>query len=220
MKLQLISRVRGPFFRSLYLHFRKDTVPVLKQWAAKWISTSRGKAICFTEAMTIILKMLQRIWILEGLRDNEIPSKFYQWYFVRLNAYIWVSGIKCLGFLENIVHEKKKITCSGQKHWKRQQSCHIWKSYPWFLLSKFQTFCDESYPETVKISTYNLKRPFKMENTEVVWWSILFSNAGFGICCLSLKLFCVREAITAEHTRSVSPGFSMSNQLSLWGRII
>lgn len=216
MKLQLISRVRGPFFRSLYLHFRKDTVPVLKQWAAKWISTSRGKAICFSEAMTIILKMLQRIWILEGLRDNEIPSNFYQWYFVKLNAYIWVSGIKW-----KTLYMKKRRALALAKNIERGNSPVISENpHPWFLHSKFQTFCDESYPETVKISLYNLKRPFKMENTEVIWWSILFSNAGFGICCLSLKLFCVREVITAEHTRSVSPGFRMSNQLPLWGRII
>lgn len=137
----------------------------------------------------------------------------------------WMPTFGCpvsnaLGFWKTL-YMKKRRALALAKNIERGNSPVISENpHPWFLHSKFQTFCDESYPETVKISLYNLKRPFKMENTEVIWWSILFSNAGFGICCLSLKLFCVREVITAEHTRSVSPGFRMSNQLPLWGRII
>lgn len=59
-----------------------------------------------------------------------------------------------------------------------------------------------------------------MENAELIWWSIWFSYEDFGICCVFLKLFYIRKSVSAEDTGSVSPGFSTSDQLSMWGRII
>lgn len=59
-----------------------------------------------------------------------------------------------------------------------------------------------------------------MENTEALWWSIVFADEGFGICCVSLKLFCVRRFHPTEDEKNVSPGFSMPNELPMWGRII
>lgn len=51
-----------------------------------------------------------------------------------------------------------------------------------------------------------------MENTEVIWWSILFSYKDFEICCLFLKIFYIRESVSAEDTGSVSPAFSTPDQ--------
>ena len=114
---------------------------------------------------------------------------------------------------------KKSRALALDKNFDRRYSLVIFlNTHPLSLHSKLQTFCDENYPETVKISIYGLKNPFITENTEVVWWSIVFSKEGFGFCCLFLKVFCIREAVSAEDRSNVSPGLSMSNQLPMRGR--
>lgn len=93
-----------------------------------------------------------------------------------------MSGIKCLFFWKTLYVKKSRMLALAKNIEGGNSHVIFENSHPWFLHSKFQTFHDESFPETVKISIFILKRPFNMENRDVIWWSILFSEGlGFAI---------------------------------------
>lgn len=67
-----------------------------------------GKAVCCSEAMITMLKMLQRMWKLKGLRDSEYPVSF-----TRDNLPAWMSPFGCpasntLCFGEHYTHTQKQ----------------------------------------------------------------------------------------------------------------
>lgn len=209
-------------------HFSEAYICILgRTQSLSWNSEQPNEYLLLGERQFVLVKQWQSYW--KCCKEYEYWKAWkimkYPVNFTRGNLSDWMSTFGCpasnaLIFGKRCTLKKCRVLALA-KNIKRGNSLVIFEnSHPWFLHSKFQTFCDESYPETVKISIYNLKRPFKMENREVIWWSILFSNEGFGICYLSLKLFCIREAVSAEDTRNVSPDFSMSNQLPVWSRII